>query len=565
LTSFTGGISGAGSYFYRFTSIQLYDDFFHTAGRHAFKLGFAFERMRDNIHAFAMPNGQFNFGSLPAFLTDQPTSFQLGAAATSTPRGLRQTLAGGYFQDDWRLLPNLTLNLGLRYETTTVPTEVNGKLAVLRNIADAAPHLGDPYFSNPTRLNFEPRIGLSWDPFGDGRTAVRAGFGIYDVLPLPYEFQLLSALSAPFYGIASVTNPPAGSFPSGAAQLLGPSSAVEAYIDPRPRRDYVMQWTLNVQRNLTHDLTLTVAYAGSGGVHQPFRSDEVNVVLPAKTPAGYLWPSPAGSGTVINPNAGQIRGLFWDESSSYNSLGIRAAQRFHHGFEAQAAFTWSRSIDAGSSTLVGNAFSNSIAGLPWYDLRVGRGVSDFNIPHVAVINETWEMPFARASRGITQAILGGWQLGGILKAMDGVPFSPQIAGDPLGQKSTATIDFPNRLNGCSAVNPGNPLHYIQTQCFAFPAPVTLLGNSGRNILSGPGLVNMDVSLVKNTRLPGLSERVRAQWRAEFFNALNRANFLPPLNNLKVFDANGGPVASAGLLDTTATPSRQIQFALKLIW
>jgi Carboxypeptidase regulatory-like domain/TonB-dependent Receptor Plug Domain/TonB dependent receptor len=568
LTAFTGGIGGAGAYFYHYTSIQVYDDFFHTHGRHSFKFGFALERMRDNTQAFAMPNGQFNFGSLSAFLTNQPTSFQLGAAATSTPRSLRQTLAAGYFQDDWRLRPNLTVNLGLRYETTTVPTEVNGKLSVLRNITDPAPHLGDPYFDNPTHRNFEPRAGLSWDPFGDGRTAVRAGFGIYDVLPLPYEFQLLSALAAPFYAIGSVTNPPARSFPSGAAQILGPTSAVEAYIEPHPHRDYVMQWTFNVQRNLTRDLTVTAGYAGSRGVHQPFRTDDLNVVLPQNTPAEYLWPSPAGSGTVVNPRAGQIRGLFWDENSSYNALEIRAVQRFHHGFQVQASFTWSKSIDSGSSTLVGNAFSNSIAGLPWYDLSVGRGVSDFNVPRVAVINGIWQMPFAKLSRGIEHAVLGGWQLGGIFKAMDGIPFSPQIAGDPLGQKSTATIDFPNRLAapGCgSAVNPGNPLHYIQTPCFAFPVPAPLLGNSGRNILSGPGLVNADLSLEKNTPIPGLSERFRAQWRAEFFNAFNRANFLPPINNLKLFDAAGRPLASAGLLDSTATPSRQIQFGLKLIW
>jgi hypothetical protein len=137
----------------------------------------------------------------------------------------------------------------------------------------------------------------------------------------------------------------------------------------------------------------------------------------------------------------------------------------------------------------------------------------------------------------------------------------------MGQKSAATVDFPNRLTGpdCgSAVNPGNPSHY-KTQCFAFSAPATLLGNSGRNILTGPGLVNADFSLVKSIPMRWVAERFRAQWRAELFNALNHPNFLPPLNNLKLFDAAGRPVAGAGLLDTTATPSRQIQFALKLLW
>jgi hypothetical protein len=330
----------------------------------------------------------------------------------------------------------------------------------------------------------------------------------------------------------------------------------------------VMQWTFNIERNVTKHLTVMMAYAGTRGIHQPFRTDDANLVLPQKTPEGYVWPSPAGSGTVVNPNNGQIRSLFWDGNSAYDALQLRVTRRFHQGFQIQGAFTWSKSIDTGSSTLVGNAFSNAITGLPWYDLKLSRGVADFNVPRVAVINGIWEAPFAKSSRGITQAFLGGWQISAILKAMDGIPFSPQIAGDPLGQKSIATIDFPNRLDepGCGpAVNPANPSHNIRTQCFAFPAVATFLGNSGRNILLGPGLLNADLSLIKNIAIHRISERFRAQWRAEFFNALNRSNFLPPLNNLKLFDAASRPVANAGLLDTTATPSRQIQFALKLVW
>jgi hypothetical protein len=568
LTAFSGGLGGAGTYLYHYTSLQAYDDLFLTRGLHALKFGFAIERMRDNIQAFGVPNGQFFFGSLSGFLINQPTSFQLGSAQSSTPRGIRETLAAGYIQDDWRVRPNLTVNLGLRYEMATVPTEVNGKLSVLRNITDAQPHLGDPYFENPTRKNFEPRIGLAWDPFRDGKTVVRSGFGIYDVLPLPYEFQLLSSLAAPFYVIGTVTNPPARSFPTGAAQLLGATALAQAYIDQHPRRNYVMQWTFNIERTITKNLSVMIGYAGSRGIHQPFRTDDVNLVLPQETPAGYLWPSPAGSGAVVNPNNGQIRGLFWDGNSAYDALQFNATRRFHRGFQIQSSFTWSKSIDTGSSTLVGNAFSNSISGLPWYDLKLGRGVSDFNVPRTLAINGIWEVPSPRSSGALARSILGGWQISWILKAEDGIPFSPQIAGDPLGERSVATIDFPNRLAtpGCgSDVNAGNPNHYIQTQCFAFPTPATLLGNSGRNVLMGPGLVNADLSVAKNITIRRLSERLRAQWRIEIFNAFNRANFLPPLNNLKLFDAAGRPVASAGLLDTTATPSRQIQFALKLRW
>jgi hypothetical protein len=568
LTAFTGGMGGPGAYVFHYTSFQAYDDLFVTRGLHSLKLGFALERMRSNILALSNPNGQFVFGSLPGFLTNQPISLQIGDAQTLTPRGLRQTLAAAYIQDDWRLRPHLNLNLGLRYEMTTVPTEVNGKLSTLRGISDPIPHLGDPYFANPTLRNFEVRSGFSWDPFGDGKTAVRSGFGLYDVLPLPYEFELLSTLAAPFFELNGATSLPAGSFPAKAVQYLGVSSLAQTYIEPRPHRNYVMQWNLNIQRNIARDLTVMLAYDGSRGVHQPFRTDDLNVVLPKATPAGYLWPSPAGSGTVVNPDNGQIRALFWDGSSVYNALQLRIARKWHQQFQIQGSFTWSRSIDTGSSTLVGNAFSNAINGLPWYDLTIGRGVSDFNIPRVAVMQAIWAIPSPPPAAGWIGRLAAQWQVSGIFKASDGIPFTPLIAGDPLGQKSAAPFDFPERLaeTGCSSgVNPGNPTRYIKTQCFAFPEPATLLGNAGRNILTGPGLVNLDVSLVKNVAVRSLSEALRAQFRVEIFNAFNRPNFLPPLDNLKVFDATGQAVSSAGLLDATATSSRQIQFAVKLIW
>src|SRR5258708_30773136 len=134
-----------------------------------------------------------------------------------------------------------------------------------------------------------------------------------------------------------------------------------------------------------------------------------------------------------------------------------------------------------------NALSDSVNSLPGFDVKLGGGVADYNVPGAAVINGMWEVPFAKSSRGMLRAFLDGWQVGAIFKALDGIPFTPQIAGDPLGQKSAATVDFPNRLTGpdCGpAVNPGNPSRYIRTQCFAFPAPATLLGNSRRNILTG---------------------------------------------------------------------------------
>ncbi len=150
-----------------------------------------------------------------------------------------------------------------------------------------------------------------------------------------------------------------------------------------------------------------------------------------------------------------------------------------------------------------------------------------------------------------------------------MPFTPGFAGDTLGIGSTdPNIDVPN-LNvgrGCaSLVNAGNPNHYIKMQCFAVPNPITLRGNLGRNTLIGPGLVNFDFSVFKNNFIKRISDAFNVQFRAEFFNVFNRANFAPPLDNRNIFDATGAPIANAGLITSTQTPSRQIQYALKVIW
>src|SRR6202051_917142 len=199
LTTFLGGVGGEAAYFYHWNTFQLYDDAFVNKGTHTIKFGFAAERMELEIKALSDPNGIFHFNDLASFYANKPSHFKGGIASTLSPRNLRQTLFGGYVQDDWRFKPNLTLNLGLRYEMVTVPTETAGKLAVLRNLSDATPHFGDAFFNNPTTKNFEPRVGFAWYPFRNGKMAVRGGFGMFDVLPLPYQFTLLTTLASPFF------------------------------------------------------------------------------------------------------------------------------------------------------------------------------------------------------------------------------------------------------------------------------------------------------------------------------------------------------------------------------
>jgi hypothetical protein len=591
VTPFQGG-RGRPTYHFRWNSFQVYDDAFLTKGPHSLKFGVAAERMQLNALQTTDTNGIFTFGSLRAFLQNHPNRFDAGLPNKLTERGLRQTLIGLYAQDDWKLRPNLTLNLGLRYEMTTVPTEVQGKLATLINITDPQPHLGDPYFLNPTLRNFEPRIGFSWDPFRDGKTAVRGGFGLFDVLPLPYESVLTVYEATPFFVLGSVQHLPPGSFPSGAFQLLGPSSVEATFIEHKPHRNYVMQKNLNIQREIGSNLVAMIGYVGSRGVHQPSRFDDVDIVIPKLTPAGYVWPNPVASGTKINPNFGSIRALSWTGDSYFNALETQITKRMSHGLQIQGSFTWGKSIDTSSSTEAGNQYSNSISSEFWPNLALSRGLSDFNIGRTLVISGSWQIPSAKSLSGPAAWIANGWELGAIYRASDGVPFSATFGtnGDPLGLNSNDPWDFPNRLGGpgCrSLVNPGNFTNYIKTECFAvptapslafyqancdpsfgtFPQCFNLRGNAGRNIMIGPGTSALDFSVFKNNAIRKISESFNIQFRAEFFNILNRPNFAVPVmpDNTDIFDSSGGPTGAAGLLTSTTTTSREIQFALKVVW
>ena len=271
----------------------------------------------------------------------------------------------------------------------------------------------------------------------------------------------------------------------------------------------------------------------------------------------------------LNPNVGIITPVLWQVSSSYNALQARILKRLSHGFQVQGSYTFSKSLDTNSES--GNtAFANSMTNLPLFDPRVRRGLSDFDIRHNFVANALWEIPSARTQMPVVNWAANGWQLGTILQVSSGQPFTPLIGGDPLGSLiASFGYDYPDRLSlpGCNhPVNPGNPSPYINMSCFAAPTPANRLGNAGRNVAIGPGLLNVDASLFKNNRIPRISETFNVQFRAEFFNALNHTNFAPPNStNILIFNSNLTPVASAGALTATSTTSRQIQFALKFVW
>jgi len=523
---------------------------------------------------------------------------------------------------------------------TTVVKEVKNHLTSLNRITDPLPFCATadlaqtnilgaagcagtaPYYSNPTLTNFEPRLGFAWDPRGNGKTSVRGGFAIFDILPLPgYNFSQ-QGIESPFY-LTGVSHVPVtgllgvpASAPNSAYNLIvtptpltcpTPPSHVCTFtggvLEANPPRSYVEQWNITVQHQITPSLSATVGYLGSHGVHLLERGDDGDYVLPTLTSAGYMWPNnPTGKDMRINQNFGGIRYLFYGTDSSYKALQLNVQKRMSHGFQFGGSYTYSKAMDDNSATMTGDAFSNSLTHMFWFDPKITRGPSDFNFTHSAALNWIWQVPGPRA--GLGQQVLGGWQLGSILKLNSGAPTTIVIADDALGVQNNGSdpYAFPDLVPGCNPVNPNwkTNMHYVNTSCYTLPkAPAdpalasqcvpfgfgtknnplgiagtcsNLLGNAGRNSLTGPGLVNLDFSVFKNFPVKKISESFNVQFRSEFFNIMNHINFQPPLafshgGHSALFNIDGTPIATGGVVDATvgAPSGRDIQFALKVMW
>jgi hypothetical protein len=585
LTVFSGGINGLSYPFHYWNTFQGYDDGFLVKGNHSIKFGFGFERDQHNSHFSLQSNGNFTFGSLYAFLTNRPKTFA-GSPSGLAIAGLRQSIAGAYVQDDWKIRSNLTLNLGLRYEMSTVPTEAQNKIVNLRTLTAPTTTLGAPLFNNPTLRNFEPRVGLAWDPFHNGKTSVRAAFGVFDVLPLTPEFFIMEEQAAPYLLNIAVGGLPQGAFPSGLNNLSAdPTKLQVPWIEFNPPRNYMMIWNLNIQQQITSSMSASVGYVGHHGVHMYNREDDFNSVQPTQTSIGLLFPIGA---PLLNPKVGEIRGGYWGGTSLYDALQASFTKSFSHGVQAKASYTWAKGFDTGSATAIGDPFTNSIAS-PFNFWPGRRGLSDYDIAHTFVLNYIWDLPTPKNWGGVTSHLLGGWEVGGIFTAESGQPFTPLIGGDPLGLNSADPWAFPNVTPGCQTTNPGNPSNYLNLSCFTLPtAPASfasqcgsfagaatpppsgqvycanLLGNEGRNSVIGPGFYNLDFSVFKNNHIKSISENFNVQLRAEFFNVLNHAAFLEPVNNSTIFDQNGVP-QGADSVDQLAVPAREIQFGIKVIW
>jgi Carboxypeptidase regulatory-like domain len=603
------GLGGLNRFLHRWTSAQAYDDAFYTRGTHSIKFGFAFERMLYNITEKLSPNGRFNNygqpssgpcstftnGGLCSLLTNAPDRLNALAPGGSNEVAIRQSLLAGYIQDDWRWRPNFTFNLGLRYEFTTRPSDANNRIQEITTLTNCATpgvlpsltspcgpvHVSNFIRNNPTTKNFEPRLGFAWDPFRNGKTSVRGGFGIFDVLPLPYEFGLNTAATAPFQIIGF---DPAATLGNGISPNISfnPNKIRNRYIDQNPHRADVLNWNINVQRQLGHDWTLTAGYIGSRSVHLSVAADDVNLVPPVQTAAGILIPSNTyqldpnwgganGGLTPGNPGGAGIRPVFFDGEATYNGFQALLKHDLSHGVQGQVAYTLGNCKDTSSAPVTGDTYVNSVAVPLLLSKSYRIGACDFDVRNTLVGTVIWNLPGPKS--GWQSYVAGGWQIGTIVTATSGSPFTVTFGGggDPLntGFNGDFSMDYAQLVPGCNATpglfnNSKGQLLGFDPNCFtAAPAVAggTLVGNSGRNRFYGPGRTTVDFSTFKNFNT--FQERLKIQFRAEFFNVLNHPNFAAP--NFLNDSNNSFDTSNAGVIGSTSTSSRQIQLGLKLIW
>jgi hypothetical protein len=593
-------------------SFQFYDDAFWTKGNHSLKFGVSVERIQFNATTLQRPNGQFTFLTLQDFLNDVPSKVQELQAGNAFEVGSRNTALGFYAQDDWKVKSNLSVNVGLRYEPVTLPAEASNRFAVLTSLAPGVIGTETPtpvqhlWSGNPTLKNFEPRIGFSWDPFKDGKTAIRGGFGIFDVLPIPWTYTQTLPAQVPFtqqVSASGLSGPtaqcPNGDFPVVCSQTLGAKSLNVVYVPQNPPQAYAMNWNLNIQRQVTPNLTVTLGYVGSHSLHLPDLPDNINYQLPTMTSAGYLFPIASLSSTPKNPvpqldsNVGGIRARLWDNTGWYHGLQAGITKNLSHGLQLQGSYSWSKCEDTGSNMAFNDPFQNSLPDYFYFDHKMTKGLCDFNIGQSGVVSVIYTIPTIGSKSGLESKLLGGWQVGGIVTAQTGSPFTPVIGGDPYNRSQGDTnMGYVDLVPGCNPINANwkssspHPLQYINPNCFTFPTapqsmasqcdPVSfgqtistitsgpvpcqnLIGNLGRNQIVGPSLFDMDFSIFKNVKI---GERFSTQFRVEMFNVLNHPSFLPPLSQAAVLNSNGSVPSRAGVVDTTSTDPRQIQFGLK---
>jgi hypothetical protein len=560
----------------------LDDHVYWNIGRHQIEIGGWLQRLQSNDNLAQNQDGQASFATLQTFLQGTIKTFTI--VPSPTPLNWRSWFGAGYVEDIWKATPRLEVRAGLRVESSNGWNEANGRAAnyqFTNGIINPSPTISSSALTdNRAKFLPQPRIGLAWDPFGKGTTAVRASFGVQQSLldNLNYRLDQTAPYNATLsYSGTTVSDPIKGK------GSISPSSVQTDIATPS-----TLAWTLKLEQQVAPQTSLTVAYIGSHSYHQILSQDEnepsfvvcPNAACPSSLAAGTIYyPTTVKANPAVTNTTSWVSG----GNASYNALEVDVRRSYGNGLQFRANYTWSKNLDNGSAwnTSV-SANTPAFVSVPQRpDLDWGPAATD--IRHIASLNGSWDLPFGRNRRfasdlgHLTDTAVSGWTLSAISNLQSGFPFTPQLGYNPTGSGDTRNPVRPDiNPNFHGSLYAGGSTAARANQFFnptAFLAPAAgAVGNLRRDTLTGPGFANLDLSLAKSTTI---HERVHAQFRAEFFNVLNHTNLMTP--NPVVFSS--GPQQSttaaartqaaalsptAGVVTAAAT-SRQVQFGLKLLF
>ncbi len=609
------------------------DDLYYQRGKHSLRFGTLLNRFNEALTVPVGYDGSASYSSFANFLRGIPLLYGGPLAGSDINRYFLYNTLGFYAQDDYHITSRLTVNMGLRYEFMTTPREAEGRQYAIQNLTtdstvlpggELAAWTPGPVMRNRTYWNFSPRFGFAWDVFGDGKTAVRGGGGIYyDVGNLGGAFineadgsypAILGTFTNPTNAVVTFPITP----PTVASVLSSNLANAIVTVNYHAGQPYNIQYNLTVQHQFGRNTAISVAYVGSRGVHL-WQQLEGNPTTPTAVVNGVQYWSNSVPlcqiGTIptcrINPNFGSVNTNNTVGVSHYDSLQVVVTKRLSGGLEAQGAYTYGHSLDTPIGQLVGadcEAAPGMDTGVSSDTRAYDYGPSCFDVRHNFRMSLLYHFPNLKLN-DILSKLVDGWWMGNIVSLQTGLPFTPILANNRSNSGNLSTmadrVDINSQTIARETIltnaeggayiaatnfipyNPktvitGNPNQWFNPNMFHLqpmvPCPNNAaltcgtLGDTARGILRGPGLGNWDFSLVKDTAVSLLGEQGSVEFRAEIFNILNHTNFGMPAS-ATVFNGatpvlgayQQAPLAGAGQITTTVTTSRQIQFVLKLIF
>jgi len=587
------------------------DDAVYDRGRNSIKFGVLYTRDVPTISSPQNSRGSFSFSSLANFVQGVSNGYTFHTAGPRYYPAFRQNEFGFYLQDDIKFGPRIVVNAGLRYEPWTMPVALNGQSSFINNNPLVDPNgtfqVGPLIAHNPSHLNFGPRVGVAWDVFGNGATAIRAGYNrLYDLEPLNSTYNNYSVGTPPFSGAFSTSNVAQASYTyQQGLPIQGVSNSTETALLPFPtpanawstygialyvqpvghniKQPTADEWTLSIQQRLPLKSVISVAYVGNRGTHL-IQSLDINPNVRQVVNGQSFWPVGA---TRINPQYTSINQNGTTGDSNYNGLAVNVTREHSTNLQYQIAYTWSRAIDNVQGVVGAETAASPLEPADSYNTRLDRGPAIFDATQNLHVNAIYHLPEARSLGSTLQTLTNGWWISPILAAQSGLPFTPTIAFNNsrsgVGANGGGGVDRPSYvtsanlasalLNDPSATvyDKSKVIQHLRNQYFNphmfTVGPAGYIGTAGRDSLRGPGLLNLDLAVNKDTRLRFLGEAGKLELRAEIFNILNHVNYGEPSGSVwsstTALNATAGKITS--LINPIQSSWRDVQLAAKVVF